>query len=375
MIPLFRTKIYQEAIDNVVATLQSGWLGLGPRVEEFEKAFCDYIGCKYAVALNSGTAALQLAMELLDLPRGSRVISTPLTFVATNHEILRAGCEPIFADTDIITGNMNDFSVRRLCRLFGKGEHNTNRPRAIMAVHYGGTPIPIDFLYEIGQEYHIPIIEDAAHACGSSYMGEMVGKRARLACFSFHAVKSLVTGDGGMLATNDEELAVRARKLRWFGIDKSTADRSKNGYGWEYNVEGLGYKLHMNDIAASIGLGQFKHLDEDIAQRHQFFEWYKEAGLDPLYESENWKSTHHLIVILAKDAGTKHKIVDNLTKNEIQTGCHYLPNYYYKMYKECLRADNCKDTEDFYSRCITLPNYIGMEREDVKLIAEKIKEI
>jgi perosamine synthetase len=374
-IPLFRTKIYQESIDNVVATLQSGWLGLGPRVEEFEKAFCNYIGCKYAVAVNSGTAALQLAMELLDLPRGSRMISTPLTFVATNHEIIRRGVDPVFADTDMTTGNADLDSIRRLCRLYGVGEHNTNRPRAIMVVHYGGTPIPIDFLYEIGEEYRVPIVEDCAHACGSFYRGEMVGQRARLACFSFHAVKSLVTGDGGMLTTNDEELAERARKLRWFGINKSTADRSKNGYGWEYTVEELGYKLHMNDINASIGLGQLKHLDEDISQRHRFFTWYRGEGLNPLYESPHAQSTHHLIVILAKDAETKKKIVDHLAKNDIQTGCHYLPNYYYKMYKECIKENNCRRVEEFYSRCITLPNYIGMTREDVRLIGEKIREV
>ena len=375
MIPLFRTKIYPESIENVIKVLQSGWLGLGKEVEAFEKAFCDYIGCKYAVAVNSGTAALQLAVELLGIPKGSRIISTPLTFVATNHELLRAGYDPLFADIDMTTGNMDLGSIRRLCKLYGMGEHNTNRPRAIMAVHYGGTPIPIDFLYEIGQEYRIPIIEDCAHACGSSYRGEMVGQRARLACFSFHAVKSLVTGDGGMLTTNNEELAERAKKLRWFGINKSTADRSKNGYGWEYNVEELGYKLHMNDITASIGLGQLKHLKDDIAQRHQFLTWYKEEELPVLYESKNWESTHHLIVMLAKDADTKKRIVDHLTRNEIQTGCHYLPNYYYKMYQECIREDNCADVEDFYRRCITLPNFIGMTREDVKFIGEKIKEV
>ena len=248
MIPLFRTHIYQESIDNVNAVLRSGWLGLGPKTEEFEKAFCGYIGCKYAIALNSCTAALQLAVELADLPKSSRVLTTPLTFVATNHVLLQYGLDPIFVDIDPLTGNMSLESIRRLLRLYGRGEHNTTRPRAIMAVHYGGHPIPIDFLYEIGKEFRLTIIEDAAHACGASYLGKKIGADSKFCCFSFHAVKNLAVGDGGMLCTNDEEIANKARKLRWFGIDKNSADRSNGGYSWQYGVETLGYKLHMNDI-------------------------------------------------------------------------------------------------------------------------------
>lgn len=366
-IQLFKTKIHQEAIDNVNKVLVSSWVGLGPQTVKFEEEFARYIEVPNAVAFNSCTEALRAAIELSGLPKGSIVISTPLTFVSTNHVILQAGLIIKFADIDITTGNIDLGSIRRLCRTDPK-------PRAIMAVHYGGHPINLDFLYEIAKEYKLLVIEDAAHACGAKFGDRKIGQAPYAACFSFHAVKNLAIGDGGMLTTFSDGLAEKARKFRWLGIDKSTSERNKKDYSWKYDVEMLGMKSHMNDIQASIGLGQLPHLDDGNEKRHSIYMAYKSAELPMLCEYFNVSSSHHLAVMLAKDRQQKENIIANLTKNNIQYGVHYLPNYCYPMYKDAPRDNGCKNVEEFYNCCISLPCHLYLQDNDLDKIITTIKK-
>jgi perosamine synthetase len=381
MIQLFKTKIHEEAIRNVEEVLRSGWVGLGPKVEEFEKKFAEYIGAPYAVAFSSATAALHVAVRLLNLRPGADVITTPLTFVSSNHVLLYENLTPIFADIDIQTGNLSLDSIRKACRLhtIPKVIDKTFHPRVLMFVHYGGNVGDLDLLYEIAQEYKLTIIEDCAHAAGAMYCRhhsdhqERVGARAKLACFSFHAVKNMPTGDGGMLTTTDEEFAHRAKTLRWLGVDKSTADRTGPTYGWRYDVKEVGFKSYMNDITAALGLGQLPHLDTDNTLRVGIYETYKNAGLPMLPSKPGY--AHHLAVMLAETAEQKEKIQKSLTEDNIQHGCHYLPNYYYSMYKDNIRIDGCHNTEDFYNRCISLPNHLYLQPEDLMQVVDTVKEV
>jgi len=371
-IALFKTKVHDEAIENVTKVLKSGWLSLGPVVEEFEKEFAAYVQAPYAIAFSSATAALHVAVRLLNLGPTDYVLSTPMTFISTNHVVLYENLPLIFGDIDLSTGNLDLTSIRKACQLY--------KPKALMFVHYSGNVGQLDFLYEIADEYKLTIIEDCAHAAGACYVvpdygyAEMVGHRAQLAAFSFHAVKNLPLGDGGMLTTTNEEFATRAKKLRWMGIDKSTRDRTKGSmYGWRYDVTEVGFKSYMNDINAAIGLGQLPHLNDDNTYRKKIYDTYKRAELPILYAPPG--SSHHMCVILSNDREHRETIMANLMKNDIQYGCHYLPNYYYSMYKDVPRINGCVNTEEFYSRCITLPTHLFLTENDLDKIINVIKEV
>lgn len=367
MIPLFKPYICQEAKDGVLRVLDSGWLGLGPEVEAFEKEFASYLGAKHAVAFNSGTGALEAAITCLDSV-DVLAVSTPNTFVSTNHVLLQHGYDIIFADIDPMTGNIDLDSVERLLTAY--------HPGVIMIVHYGGQPVDIDRLYEmIEGEEGTEVIEDCAHACGSTYKGRKIGSNSRFACFSFHAVKNLPTGDGGMLVTSEKWIADKARRLRWLGIDKSTRDRTNVGYSWEYDVHELGYKSHMNDITAAIGRAQLKRVDGDNQRRQELVDLYRK-GFDGcemiqlLTQSPNSQSSNHLMEVRCKD---REKIVRALTRNDIQFGCHYKPNYLYHIYNECERENGCKGMEEFYQQALTLPLHLFLRDCDVEHICEVMK--
>lgn len=236
---VFKPKLNEKSIQNAVEVLTSGWIGLGPKTEEFETKFAEYVGAKHCIGLNSCTSALHLALEILDLKPGDEVISTPLTFVSTNHAILYAGCRPVFADVDAKTGCLDPYDVEKRI---------TAKTKAIIVVHYGGCPADLDKFYEISRVYNIPLIEDCAHACGASYKGKRIGGPGLLQCFSFHAVKNLSMGDGGAITTNNTVYADKLKKLRWLGINKSTFNRTVNPddqpdrYLWAYDVDEIGYK-------------------------------------------------------------------------------------------------------------------------------------
>ena len=255
----------QEEIDAVAEVLRSGWIGLGPKTAEFEKRFSAYIGSAYAVGLNSCTAALDLSMKLLHIGPGDEVIVPTVTFVSTAHAVAYNLGAPIFADVRPDTLEIDPEDVRRKI---------TKRTKAIVAVHYGGRPVDMDRLKEAAGG--LPIIEDAAHAAGAVYKGKKCGALGFLSCFSFHAVKNLAMGDGGALLTDSKELMERAKRLRWLGIDKGTWDRTEldKSYWWEYVVDEIGLKCHMNDISAAIGLVQLEKLGRTNDRRRAIARLY-----------------------------------------------------------------------------------------------------
>jgi perosamine synthetase len=268
VIQVFKPSMTQEEIDAVTEVLQSGWIGLGPKTAEFEEKFAEFVGTTFAVAVNSCTAALDLALKLLDVNHGHEVIVPTMTFVSTAHCVAYRLAMPIFADVDPHTLSIDLEDVRRKI---------TSRTRAIIPVHYSGRPIDLDALKEIAGG--IPIIEDCAHATGARYKGRSVGSIGDIGCFSFHAVKNLAMGDGGALTLNDQQWMERCKRLRWLGIDKGTWDRTAvdKSYWWQYFVDEIGLKCHLNDIAAAIGLVQLRRLQAMNARRREIARQYTEA--------------------------------------------------------------------------------------------------
>jgi perosamine synthetase len=364
-IPLFRPVICPEAIDAAGQVLRSGWLGLGPRTAAFETAFASYVASPHCVGLNSCTAGLHLAMRVLDLPEGSEVITTPITFVSTNHAILYERCKPVFADVHPDTGNLDTDSVAAKI---------TERTRAILAVHVGGYPCDLDELYALAKAHGLSVIEDCAHACGATYKGRPVGSHGDLHAFSFHAVKNLPMGDGGALTVRDEKLDARLRRLRWLGIDKDTYRRtSGESYSWNYDVPEVGFKYHMNDIQAAIGLVQLQRLEADNARRAQIVDRYR-AGLaqTPGVRLPQRKgdrvSSNHLCCILAEN---RDGLVSKLKEAGVETGVHYRRNDLYAMYEH---DPNLSGAERYWRSTLSLPLHLQLEDEQVDYVIGRIRE-
>jgi perosamine synthetase len=362
-IQLFRPLICEEAVSAAADALRSGWIGLGPRTEAFENAFAQWLGAAHAVATSSATAALHIALAAHGIGSGDEVITTPITFVSTNHAIRYVGAEPVFCDVEPATMNLD---LDRAAELVGP------RTKALMAVHYGGNPIDLDRLCAFAAKHRILIIGDAAHACGTSFNGARVGATGTV-CFSFHAVKNLPIGDGGMLVTDDPAVAARARRLRWMGIDRSTHARAGNHYAWEYDVPELGWKEHMNDIAAAIGLAQLPHVDGWNARRREIADAYLAsiAQLDPelvqpVAVHRQAVSARHLCALQVKD---RDAVADRLRLAGIGSGVHYKPNHFYEPYLSARRG-SLAVAESAWRRLISLPLHMHLSDADVQRVCE-----
>ena len=362
-VPLFRPVICEEAIEAVGQVLRSGWLGMGPRTAEFEQAFATYVGNRHCVGLSSCTSALHLALRVLDLPEGSEVITTPITFVSTNHAILYERCRPVFADVEADTGNIDVASI---------ASKITERTRAIMAVHLGGYPCELDELYALASSCGVAVVEDCAHACGASYKGRPIGSHGHLHAFSFHAVKNLPMGDGGALVVRDQSIDARLRRLRWLGIDKDTFHRTQRpSYSWEYDVPEVGHKCHMNDIQAAIGLAQLRRLPEENARRAEIVARYYDglrgvAGVTLLRRDDDRVCSNHLCCILADD---RDALVLRLQAAGIDTGMHYRRNDLYPMYKH---DESLVNAERFWRSAISLPLHMALTDEQVDYVVGQI---
>jgi perosamine synthetase len=365
LIPIFRPSYDEAELQAVEEVFRSGWIGLGPKTAEFERRFAQYIGVPHALAVNSATAALHLALKVLNVA-GGEVITTPMTFVSTNHAILYNDAAPVFADIEPDTLNIHVESIR---------QNITDQTRAIIVVHYGGHACDMDPILTLSREYEIPVVEDAAHGCGGTYKGQKLGALGTIGCFSFHAVKNLATGDGGMIALSDPQLDERLRRLRWCGIDKNTWDRSEidQKYSWYYTVQELGFKYHMNDITGAIGLVQLEKLERANERRREIVTYYdyRFADLDWLetpVEKSYTRSAHHLYVV---KLDRRDELIAHLREHRISAGVHYLPNHLYTMYRR-FGAD-VPVTEKVWRRLVTLPLYPDMSDGDVERVVGAVR--
>lgn len=349
-IPVFRPSYDEREERAVIRVLRSGWIGLGPVTEQFETAFAQKVGAKYAVAVNSATAALHIALKLLDIRPGDEVLVPTITFVSTAMVADYEQAVPVFCDvtSDHLLMDYADAAGRR-----------TLRTKAIIPVLYSGRPID-------APPFDVPVIYDCAHATGARF--DVTGK---LCCWSFHAVKNLATGDGGMITLDDHALYQRAMRLRWLGIDKSTWNRSgvERKYWWEYSIDQTGYKYHMNDITSALGLAQLEKLDDMQAKRHRLVKQYLEELADlpgvqlPEYDPD---SSWHMFAIRTEH---RNELSLRLQEKGISTGVHYKPIHTYPLYhKHALPV-----AEREWQKLLTLPLFPDLTSAQVSFIAEQVR--
>jgi perosamine synthetase len=377
LIPVFKPNYGKEEIKAVSKVLKSGWIGLGPKTEEFEKRFASYVNAPNAIAVNSATAALHLSLIAANVGDGDEVIIPSLTFTSTAHVVLYVKATPVFADIDPDTLCISANDVRKKI---------TKKTKALIPVHYGGHPCNMEELNKIAQKHNLVIIEDASHACGSSYHNKKIGSISPFTCFSFHAVKNLATGDGGMITVKDEKTARRLRRLRWVGINKDTWDRlediSENsnhpykGYGWYYEINELGFKYHMNDINAALGLAQLRKLDKSNKKRRRLASRYDKGFRKisqiqcPIIKS-GIESAQHNYVIKCKERDKLHLF---LRKRNISSGVHYMPLHLQSFYKKLYPYVNLPTTESIWKKLLTLPLYPDLTHKEQDYIIKSIKE-
>jgi perosamine synthetase len=366
VIPVFKPSFGEEELAHVREALASGWVGLGPKVKEFEQRFAEYIGVAHVVGVDSGTSALDLAMQLSGV-EGHEVITTPLTFISTNHAILYHGGAPVFCDIEADTLNIDASKIETLV---------TPLTRAIVVVHYAGHACDMDPILEIARRHDLLVVEDCAHATGGAYKNRKLGSLGSYGCFSFHAVKNLAMGEGGAITARSDEEEARIKRLRWMGISRSTWERSDNPahkYTWYYDVTELGYKCHLNDIAAGIGLAQLAKLESTNARRRAITKTYNEA-----FRNLDWLRTpvvkpyadpsHHMYVVATPYRDSLHT---HLASLGISTSVHYIPSTHYEMYAPYRRPLAVCDR--VWTEILTLPLYPALTEADISRVVDGVR--
>jgi len=375
-LPYARHSIDRGDISKVIDTLSSNWITTGPKVEEFENAFKRYIGSRFAVAVSSGTAALDLSLGSLGLKKGDEVITTPLTFCATADAICYQGARPVFVDIVEDSLNIDPKKIR---------EKINSATRAIIPVDIAGQPCKINEIMEIAKANNLKVVEDASHAPGASVANKKIGQIANLTTFSFHAVKNMTTAEGGMVATDDENLYTRIRRDRFFGLDRTSQQRHGVKGSWFYEKTSLGRKANMSDISASLGITQLKKLDTFLSRRRKVVSLY-EKGLRDVDEIEIPKeeegTTHswHLYIIklkLNKLKATRDEIFKALRHENIGVNVHYRPLHLHRYYQETFgyREGDFSVAERCFNSILTLPLFAVMKERDVQDVVRAIKKV
>ena len=369
-LPYGKQTIDDEDIEEVVKTLKSDFITQGPRIEEFEKAISKYCGAKYAVAFNSGTSALHGAYFALGLKKGDEMITSPNTFVASSNAGLYLGANVRFCDIEIKTG---DIDVSKI-----KTSENT---KLITPVHYSGNPVDLKELSEID---NVKIIEDGAHALGAKYDGKKIGSLtySEMAMFSFHPVKHITTGEGGIIVTNDEEYFERLQLFRSHGITKNNLVNESHG-DWYYEMQELGFNYRITDIQCALGASQLKKLDSFVKSRRKIAKTYDEIFEDNPYfdvtiEKENCESAYHLYPILLKDEFVKNKkeIFTKLRASGLGVQVHYIPVYKQPYYQKLgFKNDLCPICEEFYAKEISIPMYPTLTNEDIEFVKDTLYNV
>ena len=376
-----RPSIGEEEINEVVETLRSGWLTTGPRAARFESDFREYTGAPHAVAVNSATAGLHLALAGLGVGPGDEVITTPMTFCATVQTILHVGATPVLADIGW-DGNIDPEEIAKRI---------TGRTRAIIAVHMAGLPCDMTSIWELARRRGIHVIEDAAHAAGARYLGRQIGAgpmatadASDAVAFSFYATKNLTTGEGGMITTHRPALAQTMRMLALHGVSHEAWDRYTDKGDWHYDVLAHGFKYNLSDIQAALGIHQLRKLDQFIERRARFAKMYHDAFSD-LEEVEippdNPQCRHawHLYILrlnLRRLKIDRGKIIRELQGKGIGTSVHFIPIPLLRYFSKLPLAQYaCPRALELYPRIVSLPLYPGMTEDQVQYVARGVREV
>ncbi|AIX09425.1 MULTISPECIES: DegT/DnrJ/EryC1/StrS family aminotransferase [Bacillus] len=369
--------IGKEEIQEVTETLESGWLSKGPKVQQFEKEFAAFVGAKHAVAVNSCTAALFLALKAKGIGPGDEVITTPLTFSSTVNTIIHTGATPVFADIDQNTLNIDPVKLEAAV---------TPRTKAVVPVHFGGQSCDMDAILAIAQNHGLFVLEDAAHAVYTTYKQRMIGSIGDATAFSFYATKNLATGEGGMLTTDDEELADKIRVLSLHGMSKAAWNRYSSNGSWYYEVESPGYKMNMFDLQAALGLHQLKRLDDMQKRREEIAGRYQTAfqqipGLITPFVHDDGRHAWHLYVLQVdeKKAGvTRSEMITALKdKYNIGTSVHFIPVHIHPYYQKQFgyKEADFPNAMNYYKRTLSLPLYPSMSDDDADDVIEAVRDI
>lgn len=382
MIPYGRQDISEEDIQAVVDVLHSDFLTQGPTVPKFEKSVADYCNTQHAVAVNSATSALHIACLSLDVGKGDIVWTTPITFVASANCALYCGATVDFVDIDPQTYNMN---VNRLSEKLAQAKKDGNLPKVVIPVHFSGQPCGMERIHKLSQQYGFNIIEDASHAIGGRYKDEPIGNclYSDITVFSFHPVKIITTGEGGMALTNDAELAKKMDLLRSHGITRDEADMTHEPDGpWYYQQVDLGFNYRMTDIQAALGLSQMQRLNKFVSNRHTIAERYNKLLADlpliiPFQQPESYSSLHLYVIRIQLDKveKTHREVFEALRDAGIGVNLHYIPVYHQPYYENLgFKKGYCPNAESYYSEVISLPMYPGLlETQQNKVIEELTK--
>ncbi len=368
--------IGQEEIAEMVKTLKSGWVGTGPKAAKFEQMMNNYIGSKYALALNSGTAGLHLSQMVCGIGPGDEVITTPLTFCATANTVIHCGAKPVFVDVDKKSMNIDPKKIEKAI---------TKKTKAIIPVHLAGRPCDMDKIMKIAKKHKLYVIEDAAQALGSKYHGKKIGLIGDLNCFSFYVTKNIITGEGGMVTTANKEFADKIKIYALHGMSKDAWKRySDDGYK-HYEVIFPGYKYNMTDMQASLGIHQLKRIDRFDKIREKIWRQYNQAfkdlpiGLPAPFE----KNTHHnkhlytLLIDKAKCGVSRDEFMMALHKRGVGTGVHFIPVHLHKYYRERygFKRGAFPNAEYIGDRIVSIPMSAKLTQAEVKKVINVIRGV
>jgi dTDP-4-amino-4,6-dideoxygalactose transaminase len=383
-LPYALPSIGEEEIAEVVDSLRSGWITTGPKVKRFESEFAAYISTAHAIAVNSCTAGLHIALSALGIGPGDEVIVPTLTFCSTANVVVHLGAKPVLVDVGA-QYNLTAEAVKKAI---------TARTKAVLPVHYGGMPCDLMPIYEEADRHSLAVVEDAAHATGAAYRGKKIGSDAlqdefpnlkRAVVFSFYATKNMTTGEGGMVTTADPDLASDIRLLSLHGMDQDAWKRYGKSGSWFYEVTLPGYKYNMTDIQAALGIHQLKKLDSFNERRQSIAATYDKAftdlrGVLPPWDSSAEGNVFHLYPLLLVPEELNHsrgEFIASLTAAGVGVSVHFIPVHLHPFYQDSLgyRDGDLPNAERFYSRIISLPNYPKMSQQDVERVIDTVHKV
>jgi dTDP-4-amino-4,6-dideoxygalactose transaminase len=368
--------IEEDDIAEVVDSLKSNWITKGPKTMEFEKRFAEYVGAKYAIAVNSCTAALHLALLAAGIGPGDEVITTPLTFAASANVIIHTGAKPVLADIDPQTMNIDPARIQ---------EKITARTKALIPVHMAGLPVQMDEILALAREHNLFVLEDAAHAVYTQYKGKMIGSLGHATAFSFYATKNLATGEGGMVTTDDEVLADKIRVMSIHGMSRNAWNRYNASGSWFYEILYPGFKDNMTDIQAALGMTQLAKLERMQGIRKEIAERYNsrfahlpelEIPQERAYARHAW----HLYILrlnLEKLTVDRARFIEELKAENIGTSVHFIPLHLHPYYRDTYgyRRGDYPQAEAVYARIISLPLYPKMSSQDAEDVIEAVERV
>ena len=375
-IPFHKPYISEEEIAEVVDTLKSGWITMGPKTIRFEEEFAGYISSKHAIAVNSGTAALHLAVKAIDLRAGDEVIIPTTTFTATGEVICYGNAVPVIVDVERETHNISVAAIEKAI---------TPRTKAMIPVHMAGQPCDMDEIIQLAGAHRLFVIEDAAHAIPAWYKKRRIGAIADITCFSFYSTKPLATGEGGMVTTEKEDWAERVRTLRLHGISKDAWKRYSKGGSWYYEVIEPGFKYNMTDLQASLGIAQLRKVDWLWEKRKEIARRYTDAFastgciIPPSVKADRQSAWHLYIIKLRLESLSidRNGFIEKLRECGIETSVHFIPLHRQPFYRNTygLTPEGFPNAEWVYERSISLPIFPGMTDQEVNYVIEQVTDL